>query len=114
MKTPVEMEKAYPIRLHGGDAATTTDVWVILNAALNGSRESVEELADASPQLLIAQFDYTSPLHFAVREGHLELVRYFVEQGSLDPDYWVHPFKDSLVTIGRDADLNGLQFYRWL
>lgn len=41
-------------------------------------------------------------MHFAVREGHLDLVRCLVEQGALDPDYKTHPFLDPLITFTAD------------
>ncbi|HEV8590756.1 MAG TPA: ankyrin repeat domain-containing protein [Pyrinomonadaceae bacterium] len=99
MRKPVEMETAYPIELHDGVVATTIDVWEMLNASLSGDLRRVSELVEQIPGLLTCQFDYTSPIHFAVREGHYELVRYFVEAGALDPGYWVHPFKDPLVSV---------------
>src|SRR5687767_8899414 len=99
MKKPVEMRSAYPIELHEGRVAETTGVWAMLNASVEGDIDLVRSLTGSRPGLLTCQFDYTSPLHFAVREGHFELVRFFVESGALDPDYWVHPFKDTLVTV---------------
>jgi uncharacterized protein len=111
MKTPVEMRSAYPIELHEGRVAQTTDVWTMLNASLEGNIGQVKSLAESNPGLLMCQFDYTSPLHFAVREGHFELVRFFVESGSLDPGYWVHPFKDTLVMVAEDRGLDHVAQY---
>src|SRR5438309_2149991 len=102
MKKPVEMKKPYPIELHDGGVATTVDVWNMLTASRDGDLEQVNGLAASNPGLLTCQFDYTSPIHFAVREGHYEMVRYFVESGAFDPGYWVHPFKDSLITVAED------------
>jgi uncharacterized protein len=111
MKRPVEMEAAYPIELHDGGVATTVDVWETLVASLSGDLQRVRELVEENPGLLTCRFDYTSPMHFAVREGHYELVRYFVEAGALDPGYWVHPFKDPLVNIAFDRGFDEIARY---
>jgi len=96
------MKNPYPIELHDGGVATTIDVWNMLTASRDGDLEQAKSLAASNPGLLACQFDYTSPMHFAVREGHYEMVRYFVESGAFDPGYWVHPFKDSLITVAED------------
>lgn len=82
--------------------ATTTQVWDMLVAARDGDLARVRALAAACPALLTCQYDYTAPLHFAVRQGHLPLVRYLVEQGALDPGYRTHPFLESLETVAQD------------
>ncbi len=102
MKKPVEMNERYEIELHDGGVATTIDVWEMLNASIAGDLNHVMALANLHPGMISCQFDYTSPLHFAVREGHYELVRYFVEAGAFDPSSYVHPFKDTLITAASD------------
>jgi ankyrin repeat protein len=62
----------------------------------------VQGLAEQCPALLTCQYDYTCPLHLALREGHLELVRYLVEQGGIDPNYKMHPFLETLLTCAED------------
>jgi ankyrin repeat protein len=111
MKKPVEMENPYPIELHDGGTATTIDVWNMLTASLEGNVERVTAFVSETPGLLTCQFDYTSPMHFAVRKGHYELVRYFVESGAFDPGYWVHPFKDSLITVAEDRGYDEIAAY---
>lgn len=37
-----------------------------------------------------------------LREGHVELVEYILEQGAYDPSYKTYPFLDSLLTIAED------------
>jgi ankyrin repeat protein len=102
MIRPFEMKETRPMELHDGVVSTTTDVWNMLVASRNGDLGRVQELARRCPGLLTCQYDYTTPLHFAVCKGHLELVRYLVEQGALDPTYLTHPFRDSLVTMAED------------
>lgn len=111
MKTPVEMRSAYPIELHNGKLAQTTEVWAMLNASIEGDLATLRSLVEESDALLTCQFDYTSPLHFAVREGQLELVRFLVENGALDPGYTNHPFLDPLVTIAEDRELTEIAEY---
>lgn len=102
MIQPNEMKKTRPMKLHGGVVSTTTDVWNMLVACQAGDLSRVKELAQGCPALLTCQYDYTSPLHLAVREGHLELVRYLVTEAGIDPNYRTHPFLEPLVTVAAD------------
>ncbi len=102
MIKPVEMKKTLPMKLHDGVVSTTTEVWGMLTASRDGNLDRVKELASLCPALITCQYDYTSPLHLAVREGHLDLVRNLVENGALDPTYKTHPFLESLVTVADD------------
>jgi ankyrin repeat protein len=80
------------------------DVWSMLAASRDGDLERVKVLASRRPELVRCEYNYTPPIHFAVREGHLELVRYFMEQGA-DLTYRTYPFQDSLLTMARDREL---------
>lgn len=88
--------------LHDGGVSTTTEVWDMLTASFDGDLGRVKTLVDRSPGLLTCQYDYTSPLHLAVREGHVDLVALLVERGALDPSYRTHPFLDPLLTVVED------------
>jgi ankyrin repeat protein len=102
MIQPVEMAESRPMELHDDVVSTTTDVWNMLVASRAGNLDRVKEAATRCSALLTCQFDYTTPLHFAVLEGHLDLVNYLVQRGALDPTYLTHPFRDSLVTMAED------------
>jgi len=102
MIQPVEMRKTLPMELHGGARATTTDVWNMLTASRDGDLDRVNQLCSIQPALSTCQYNYTPPLHFAVREGHLPLVGALVDRGALDPAYSTYPFNDSLVTMASD------------
>ena len=102
MIQPFEMKALRPMRLHNGVVSTTSDVWSMLVATRNGDLNRVKELVEHCPALLTCQYDYTAPLQLAVREGHLEIARYLVEQGTLDPSYRNHPFQETLVTLAED------------
>lgn len=74
----------------------------MLRASFDGNLSRVKVLLDRSPGLLTCQYDYTSPLHLAVREGHVDLVAFLVERGAFDPSYRTHPFLDLLLTVADD------------
>jgi ankyrin repeat protein len=109
MIQPREMKETHPIALHDGAFATTTEVWEMLSASYAGALESVEKLVDQNPRLLTCQYDYTSPLHLAVREGHVKLVGFLIERGALDPSYRTHPFLDSLITVAGDRGFDDVK-----
>ena len=102
MLVPIEMQRTLPMKLHGGAVSTTTEVWAMLSACSAGDLAEAERLMTQRPELATCQYNYTPPLHFAVREGHLPLVRALVERGAHDPGYKSYPFGDTLLTIARD------------
>src|SRR5688572_11656036 len=104
MIQPREMKETHPIKLHDGGVGTTTEVWEMRSANYAGELDRVVELADRNHRLLTCQYDYTSPLHLAVREGHIKLVELLIERGALDPSYRTHPFLDPLMTVADDRE----------
>src|SRR5690349_19435437 len=102
MLTPIEMQRTLPMALHGGAKSTTTEVWAMLSASFAGDLAKAEELMAQRPALATCQYNYTPPLHFAVREGHVALVNLLVERGAYDPGYKSYPFGETLLTIARD------------
>ncbi|HEU5459632.1 MAG TPA: ankyrin repeat domain-containing protein [Pyrinomonadaceae bacterium] len=108
MIQPLEMKDTYPIGLHNGGVSTTTEVWNMLSASFDGELSQVKTLLDRSPGLLTCQYDYTSPLHLAAREGHIDLVAFLVERGALDPSYRTHPFLDSLLTVAEERGFDAV------
>lgn len=109
MIEPVEMKETHPIKLHDGGVSTTTEVWNMLSASFDGDLSRVRVLADRSPGLLTCQYDYTSPLHLAVREGQVELVAFLIDRGAVDPSYRTHPFLDSLFTVADDREFEEIK-----
>ena len=57
-------------------------VWQVLNAARDGDVPRLRALLDDDRTLAQAGYWYTPPLHFAVREGHLEAVRLLLDAGA--------------------------------
>ena len=102
MRQPIEMTLDLPMTISNGVISSTSKVWEILVASKDGNLSKVKELAAETPELIYAQYNYTPPIHFAVREGHGALVKYLLEEGAHDPEYKIYPFLDSLVTIAAD------------
>lgn len=94
------------MELSNGVMSTTTDVWNILVASKNGDIDAIKKMVDRCPELIYAQYNYTPPIHFAVREGHAELVKYLLANGAHDSTYRIYPFLDSLQIIARDRNYN--------
>lgn len=57
-------------------------IWQVLNAARDGDASRLRTMLKADPTLVDAEFWYTPPLHFAVREGHLEATRMLLDAGA--------------------------------
>ena len=104
MIQPHEMKLNLPMKLSNEAISTTTKVWQILVASRNGNLEEVKHLVDQCPELIYAQYNYTPPIHFAVREGHIDLVKYLLNNGAHDPGYNIYPFNESLQTIAQDKN----------
>ena len=111
MLQPIELQVDLPMKLSNNVISSTTKVWNILVASKNGDLEAVKKLADECPELLYAQYNYTPPIHFAVREGHIELVKYLLHRGAHDPNYKTYPFLDSLQTIAIDREFNEIEMF---
>jgi ankyrin repeat protein len=106
MIQPHEMKLNLPIKLSNDVVSTTTKVWNILVASRNGNLGEVKHLVKQCPELIYAQYNYTPPIHFAVREGHIELVKYLLDNGAHDPSYKIYPFNDPLQTIAQERGLS--------
>src|SRR5688572_24636960 len=106
MIQPTELRSNLPMKLANDLVSTTTKVWNILVASKRGDLETVKKMGDECHELLYAQYNYTPPIHFAVREGHIDLVKYLLNNGAYDPDYKIYPFQESLETIAHDRGYN--------
>jgi len=104
MLQPIEMKLNLPMVVANGVTSTTTMVWKILRASYEGNLRMVKTLVEKCPELIYAQYNYTPPIHLAVREGHKDVVEYLLERGALDPDYRIYPFLESLLTIAQDRE----------
>lgn len=104
MIQPPELKKNHPVSIANGVKTTTAEVWRVLAASYEGRLAEVKLMASTCPEITYAQYNYTPPIHFAVREGHLPLVKYLLDIGAHDPKYRIYPFQDSLLTIAKDRD----------
>lgn len=105
----MELKLDLPMKLSNDAVSTTTKVWNILVASKRGDLEAVKQIAGECHELLFAQYNYTTPIHFAVREGHVELVKYLLDNGAHDSKYKIYPFQDSLQTIANDRGYNDIE-----
>src|SRR5581483_587991 len=104
MIKPLELREPRPIKLPTGGYSTTDDVWAMLKAGYDGDLDRMKELAASNPALLKCEYNYTPPMHFAVREGHVDMVRYLIDQVGFDASYRSYPFLDPYLTIAQDHD----------
>ena len=102
----VSLIKPYELRGsddHLKDRGISPNLWWALTAARSGELAVLEGLIKHEPALLDAQFWYVSPLHFAVREGHVDVVERLIDLGA---DYTVTTIfgNRSLLDIARDRN----------
>jgi ankyrin repeat protein len=102
MIQPEELKLHLPMQVGNGMRSSTTKVWEILLASHAGYLPRVKELVAECPGLIYAQYNYAPPIHFAVREGHIELVKYLLDNGAHDPSYRFYPFLDTMQTVAGD------------
>jgi len=55
------------------------DVWKMLVSCISGNTDLVRDLLSKEPSLVNCNWAYFSPLHFAVKEGHFEIVNILLE-----------------------------------
>jgi ankyrin repeat protein len=99
---PIEMRAGFMMRLYDNAIVSTADVWSMLVASRDGHLARVEALLAASPRLVRAEYNYMPPIHLAVREGHLEIVRFLAERGGVNPKYKTYPYNEPLLTVAAD------------
>ena len=102
MIVPVEVAADLPVRMRDGSGTTTQEIWNMLTACRNGDLRQVSGLLSKTPALVLCDYNYMTPLHLAVREGHFEIVKALAERGAANPNYVTYPYRESLVTVARD------------
>ena len=74
----------------------------MLVASRTGDLDAVRTLVAATPALAACEYNYLPPLHLAVREGHLDVVRCLIEHGADSDAYRTYPYKETLLTMAED------------
>ena len=98
---PVELSPGRRWKLADGTDATTDDVFAMFVAARDGDIATVKRLVARIPSLATVEYNYTPPIHFAVREGHRDIAEFLLDHGA-DPAYRSYPFQESLLTFAED------------
>jgi ankyrin repeat protein len=80
------------------------DVWKMICAAITGDLDTIRSLVERDPGLATCEYEYFTPLRFAVRENHRAVVDFLIEKGA-DP---TDESGDSLVQIAKDRGYNEL------
>jgi ankyrin repeat protein len=81
------------------ESGSGRDVWDTITAAVSGDAATLRRLLDRDPNLVNAEYSYT-PIHFAVREGHLDAVRTLLDAGA-DP-VWNGGHDGNLIQMARE------------
>lgn len=88
----------------GSRGCAGADIWAMMSAAVSGDVDTIRALLEKDRNLALAEYWYTPPLHYAVREGHLEAVKLLIEAGA-DPTYIRYGGEDlKVVATDRNHD----------
>lgn len=77
------------------------DVWQVLTASRDGDVKRLRDLLRRDATLAQAEYWYTPPLHFAVREGHLQAARLLLDAGA-DPTHRTLYRQETLLQVADD------------
>jgi len=83
------------------------DVWAMICASISGDIETIKTLVTRDLNLINCEYEYFTPIRFAVRENQRQVVDFLLERG-VNP---VYEAGDSLVTIARDRGHYELAVY---
>jgi ankyrin repeat protein len=97
----VELSPGRQWKLANGSHAPTDDVFAVFAAARDGDLGTITRLVTGEPFLATVEYNYTPPIHFAVREGYADITAFLLDHGA-DPAYRSYPFQESLLTFAED------------
>lgn len=81
MIRPDELKKNEPLLWSTGNGV---DVWELFCACISGDLETVKQLLHKDPSLVRCNYEYRTPIYFAVRQNQLQIARFLLEHGA-DP-----------------------------
>src|SRR5205085_1626802 len=76
------------------------DNWEIIFAAATGDAPRLRRLLDKDPTLSRRGYFYMPPIHFAVREGHAEIVRILLDAGA--DSEWDGDYGEGLIEMAKE------------
>ena len=97
MFQPAELQSTDWLPWSGGRGV---DVWAMIVACATGDLLTVRRLVAQDRRLLRCEYQYFTPIRFAVRENQRAVVEYLLSEG-VNP---VNLIGDSLVTMARDRE----------
>src|SRR5262245_22528892 len=98
---PVELQSGRRWKLADDADVAADDVYDMFVASRDGDVRGVRRLVERVPGLATVEYNYTPPIHFAVREGHRAIVELLLERGA-DPAYRSYPFMESLLGFAEE------------
>jgi ankyrin repeat protein len=79
MIRPEALKKDEPLFWSPGNGS---DVWEMFCAAIGGDLDGIKRLLEKDPSLVRSNYEYRTPLYFAVRENQIEVAKYLLEHGA--------------------------------
>ena len=110
MRRPDELSTDKPLVWSTG---TGNQCWQMFTLCRTGELDELKRLVTAHPELVQCQFAYRTPLYFAVRENHVEVVRFLLAAGANPVGLMIN---DSLLQIARDRGYHEMEMLlsRWI
>ena len=99
---PIELGAGRSWQLSDGSSVPTDDVYAMFAAARDGGLHEVKRLVQRAPALATVEYNYTPPIHFAVREGHRDITAFLIDHGADAGAYRSYPFGEALLTYAEE------------